>query len=126
MSVRKKRKITVENILRDGILSPPKIIKDTTPTFGNIIISVPSTSRESTQKHTVSISVVNNKYKFSCSCSNNFNNFGSCKHITTSIIQMMLNLIKKQEQTDDTLDLINSLEKFSINSETDNHMDIDY
>jgi hypothetical protein len=46
---------------------------------------------------------------YTCTCENKMDTFGVCKHIKAVIIYMSTDLIKKQEHTDENIELIGSL-----------------
>jgi hypothetical protein len=105
----KKQKL--ENKIRDGIISPPKSVEKTTPEKGNIYFNVPSSSSDNVY-YKVSISVKNDKIKYSCNCRNNTENI--CNHIRSAIIKTILDVLDTEKDFDETNALISQLQDFDI------------
>jgi hypothetical protein len=171
----KRRKL--ENQLREGILSPPKLTEKVVPWHGKIDFVVPSTQNSlefglakfqrisdtgsgigpkvpgtlvpgplvpgtlvqesaiipntmidnnlsnpvSEKKYCVTIRTKDDKNNlnkntmiYSCTCKNDLVSYGICKHIRSVIIYMMLDIVKKQNDTDDMNFLIDALEKYNM------------
>lgn len=127
----KRRRTDLENQLRDGIRCPPKLSESIKPVDGYLHFSAPSTSHQDVQ-HKVTIE--NNSFglRYTCTCKNTLETFGICKHIRATLIHMMTDLMRYQDDTDKTLELVNALDKFSIgddeermNLDSDAHMKYD-
>lgn len=107
---KKRRRTNIENQLREAITSPPKLSEKVKPNDGVLYFNVPSTS--GIGMHIVKISI-DKGMNYKCDCSNPEDN-GICKHIRSAIIYMMTDLIRHQDETDKTLDLMMALDRFTI------------
>ena len=132
---KKRRRSVLENQFRDAIISPPKLSSEVIPYNGMIEFIVPSTSKHDVN-HKVLISCQSkepmisneinsdscNNLSYKCTCIfNKLDTPGICKHIKASLIHIMLDLLKQQDETDIAIELSNALTRFSL---ADNcHMD---
>jgi hypothetical protein len=112
----------IENQLKDGILSPPKLVSSVFPieSFGfGIEFLVPST-KDDCKMHKVLINVISNdninKMQYGCTCDDgkNVSANGVCKHIKAVTLYMMRDLIQLQVDADKTNDLIRALCTFNM------------
>jgi len=125
---KKRRRSVLENQFRDAIISPPKLSLEVIPNNGMIEFIVPSTSKHDVN-HKVSIScqskeptisdeIDSDSYhhlSYKCTCTlNKLDTPGVCKHIRASLIHIMLNLLKQEEETDISMELSNVLTRFSL------------
>jgi hypothetical protein len=118
----KRRRTDLENQLSGGINAPPKLVDYVIPLSGEqqgkICFSVPSSDKcKDDIYYTVILSTTPDGVNYKCTCENKFDNFGVCKHIRVVIIFMAVDLIKKQSQTDDNLDLVAALSNFCFDNE---------
>ena len=108
---KKRRRTNIENQLREAITSPPQLSEKVKPNDGVLHFNVPSTSGGGI--HRVKISV-DGCMKYMCDCLKTSEDSDVCKHIRAVIIHMMTDLIKRQDETEKTLDLMMALGRFSI------------
>lgn len=115
MSTRKlkRRRTDLENQLRDGIGCPPKLSESVESIDGHLHFYVPSTNHQSVQ-HKVTIENNTHGLKYICTCKNTLEIFGICKHIRATLIHMMNDLMRYQEDTDKSLELIQALNNFNL------------
>ena len=118
---KKRRRTNIENQLREAITSPPKLSEKVKPNVGVLHFNVPSTSGG--DMHKVMLSV-DGGMKYTCDCLKVSDEIGVCKHIKAVIIHMMIDLIKKQDESDNTLDLMMALDRFNI-EDVDEMVDYD-
>jgi hypothetical protein len=139
--IKKKRKLTnIENQVRDGIISPPKLISQINPVSGELQFMVPSKS--SSDDHTVTIGtadclmmtdwtideivgqnnqmkipnvITKNKISYRCDCHNNKHLNEICKHIRTVMIFMLTDMIEQHKMsiTSDSDETDDILKQFS-------------
>jgi hypothetical protein len=135
---KKRRRSVLENQFRDAIISPPKLSAEVIPHNGMIEFIVPSTSKHDVS-HKVLISCKGkeplisdeidsdsyNHLSYKCTCIfNKLDTPGICKHIRASLIHIMLDLLKQEEETDISMELSNALTRFSLADAAGNcHMD---
>jgi len=108
---KKRRRTNIENQLREAITSPPQLSEKVKPNDGMLHFNVPSTSGGG--MHRVKI-YVDGCMKYMCDCLKTSEDSDVCKHIRAVIIHMMTDLIKRQDETEKTLDLMMALGRFSI------------
>jgi hypothetical protein len=126
----KRRRADLENQLRDGIKNPPKMTEQIKPCDGWLTFSAPSNQQKNiqhkvtifTSNRTLSYDELNSGCKqflapnlvYECSCNNKMSSFGVCKHIKSVILFMTIDLLKNQDQTDQTMELLDVLNRFNI------------
>lgn len=138
--IKKKRKLTnIENQVRDGIISPPKLIAQINPISGELQFMVPSKSSSDDHMVTIGMAVcpmmtdwtidemlgqnqkkipnktTKNKISYRCDCHNNKWLNEICKHIRTVMIFMLTDMIEQHKMsiTSDSDETDDILKQFS-------------
>lgn len=110
---RKKRKLTViENKLRDGIISPPKITNYIKPVEGSIKFTLPDYSYPYTgKKYNLNITIDKEDINYYCDCKIFIKDNTICKHMRAAIVFILLNFIGKYNN----IDIDKLISKFDLN-----------
>lgn len=96
----KRKRTSIENQFRDGVQAPPKIVDHVKPVAGCSEFIVPSSTSD--KSYIVKIGVTGRCMNYTCTCTSAQSpesKFIACKHIRAVVIFMMIDLIKKNDQT---------------------------
>ena len=115
---RKRKRSRLENQIRDGITSPPELMRKIKVNGGLLNFSIPSIKTPD-KLHNTSIfsDAKNNKVNFSCGCQNWKTN-KTCKHIKSTLLFVITNIIQSQQHVIDTDDIIDALQSFSMSEKS--------
>lgn len=96
---KKRRRVT--NQIRDGMQTPPKHMEKVRPLEGKLTYKCPAKGGigKSNLSHDVSISIIDNNFKFTCDCNNRMGEHKSesCVHINMAILTMINSYIDNAE-----------------------------